>query len=292
MFRGAFTALVTPFASDGSVDEHALERLVQHQLNGGIDGLALFDITGGETGLSLEERRLVLEIVQRETEGHCFTMAGAFAAETSNAIEIAVEMDWVGVDGILAAAPQDAKADRGALVEHFRRLADVVQTPVIVSNVPGRTETVLDPETLAALAEHDNIRGLYDASGDLELLSSVLASADERFTVLSGDDETTLSATSLGVEGAISNVSNVVPRHWTRLIDNALHGLTEQARALHDELSPLMSETRTVAAVKAALAMMGLADEHCRLPHAPINDTRRAAVAHALAELELTGKST
>ena len=290
MFRGTFTALVTPFRSDGALDEDALVRLVERQLESGIDGLVFFGTTGEEASLTLDERRRTIELVQKRAEGHMFLIAGAFDNVTERAVTLAREMDWLGVDAILSVVPYYTRPNQAGIIEHFRRIADAVESPVILSNAPGRVATGLEAETVATLSEHDNIRGLDESSGDLDFVSRVLAATDEDFGVFSGEDTLTLPMIALGADGAFSLVSNQVPEKMGKLVAASLEGNVIEARELHYELFDLMLvnyvETNPIP-VKAALAMMGLIEEHYRLPLVPLDDDKRDTVRNVLTELDL-----
>lgn len=288
MFRGTFTALVTPFRSSGELDEAAVVRLLERQLESGIDGLILCGTTGEEASLTLEERRRLVEIVQKRAEGHIFTVAGAFENTTDRAVRLAQEMDWVGVDAILSVVPYYVRPNQTGIVEHFRRIADAVETPVILSNVPARTGTALAAETVAVLSEHHNIRGLDESSGDLHFVSRVLAETDEDFALFAGEDTLALPMIALGADGAFSVVSNEAPEKMTALVEAALEGRIDDAREVHYELFDLMTANevdRNPIPVKAALAMMGLIEEQYRLPLVRLVEKDRAAVRSALAEL-------
>ena len=233
MFRGTFTALVTPFRSDGTLDEDALVRLVERQLESGIDGLVFFGTTGEEASLTLDERRRTIELVQKRAEGHMFVVAGAFDNVTERAVTLARAMDWLGVDAILSVVPYYTRPNQAGIIEHFRRIADTVDSPVILSNAPGRVATGLEAESVAILSEHDNIRGLDESSGDLDFLSRVLAATDEDFGVFSGEDTLTLPMLTLGADGAFSLVSNQVPEKMGKLVAASLEGNVIEARELH-----------------------------------------------------------
>jgi 4-hydroxy-tetrahydrodipicolinate synthase len=290
VLRGTFTALVTPFRGDGSLDEEALVRLVELQLEAGVDGLVFFGTTGEEAALTLDERRRIIELVQKSAEGHLFVVAGAFHNVTEHAISLAREMDWLGVDAILSVVPYDTRPNQEGIIEHFRRIADAVDSPVILSNAPGRVATALEAESVAILAEHDNIRGLDESSGDLDFLSSVIAVTDEEFGIFSSEDTLTLPMIALGADGAFSLVSNEAPARMAKLVEASLEGNFTEARELHYELFELMRvnyiETNPIP-VKAALAMMGLIEERFRLPLVPPDDANRDAVKRILLGLDL-----
>jgi len=290
MFRGTFTALVTPFRSDGSLDEEALVRLVERQLDSGVDGLVLFGTTGEEAALTMDERRRTVELVQKRAEGHVFVVAGAFHHVTERAVSLAQEMDWLGVDAILSVVPYYTRPNQRGIIAHFRRIADAVDSPVILSNAPGRAAVALEAETVATLAEHGNIRGLDESSGDLDFLSRVLAAVDEDFGVFSGEDTLTFPMIVLGAHGAFSLVSNEAPAEMRELVAASIDGKLDEARKRHYELFDLMManyvDTNPIP-VKAALTMMGLIEESYRLPLVPLADDRRTVLKQALVDLDL-----
>ncbi len=181
MFRGTFTALVTPFRADGTLDEDGVVRLLERQLKSGVQGLVLCGTTGEEASLTLGERKRLVEIVQKRAEGHIFIVASASDNITERAVKLAQEMDWLGVDAIMSVVPYFIRPNQAGILEHFRRIADAVQTPLIVSNAPARAGTGLEADTVALLAEHGNIRGIDESSGDLDFLSNILAATDVRY---------------------------------------------------------------------------------------------------------------
>ena len=209
---------------------------------------------------------------------------------TERAVTLAREMDWLGVDAILSVVPYYTRPNQAGIIEHFRRIADAVDTPVILSNAPGRVATGLDAESVAILSAHHNIRGLDESSGDLDFVSRVLALTDEDFGVFSGEDTLALPMIALGADGAFSLVSNEVPEKMGKLVEASLEGNVIEARELHYQLFDLMQvnyiDTNPMP-VKAALAMMGLIEEHYRLPLVPLDDDGREAVRRALAGLDL-----
>ncbi len=290
MFRGTFTALVTPFRGDGSLDEDALVRLVELQLESGIDGLVFFGTTGEEASLTMNERRRIIELVQKRAEGHLYVVAGAFHNVTEHAVSLAREMDWLGVDAILSVVPYYTRPNQAGIIEHFRRVADAVDCPVILSNAPGRVATALEADSVAILAEHPNIRGLDESSGDLDFVSSVIAVTDEDFGVFSGEDTLTLPMIALGADGAFSLVSNEAPEKTGKLVEASLEGNLTEARELHYELFELMRvnyiDTNPIP-VKAALTMMGLIEDNYRLPLLPLASDQREVMRGMLAELDL-----
>ena len=290
MFRGTFTALVTPFRADGTLDEEGVVRLLERQLQSGVQGIVLCGTTGEEASLTLGERKRVVEIVQKRTEGHIYTVASASDNITERAVKLAREMDWLGVDAILSVVPYFIRPNQAGIVEHFRRIADAVQTPLILSNAPGRAGAGLEADTVALLAEHENIRGIDESSGDFDFLSNILAATDEEFGVFAGEDTLTLPMIALGADGAFSLVSNEVPEKMSALVDAALEGRIADAHDLHYELFDLMTinyvDSNPIP-VKAALAMLGLIEENYRLPLLPIDDEKREQIKEVLLALDI-----
>ncbi len=290
MFRGTFTALLTPFRADGTLDADGVVRLLERQLKSGVQGIVLCGTTGEEASLTLDERKRLVEIVQKRAEGHVYTVASASDNITERAVKLAQEMDWLGVDAIMSVVPYFIRPNQAGILEHFRRIADAVQTPLIVSNAPARAGTGLEADTVALLAEHDNIRAIDESSGDLDFLSNILAATDEDFGVFAGEDSLTLPMIALGADGAFSLVSNEVPGKMSALVDAALEGRLAEARDLHYELFELMTinyvDSNPIP-VKAALAMMGLIEDNYRLPLLSIDDAKREQIKKALVELHV-----
>lgn len=294
-WQGAFTALVTPFQADGALDEERLSGLVDFQLGSGTDGLVLLSATGEEAALREEERRLIVEIVQDQVQGRVPVMAGAFSGSTDGALELAKEMERLGVDAILAVVPSNSKLDREGILEHFLRIADGLRIPVVLSNLPAGTGSHLGSEVILRLAEHGNICGIDEASGHLELGMAVLSEGPDNFSVFSGKDELTLPMMALGGDGAFSVVSNEVPALVKQIVSEALAGHFAEARALHYRILGLVRanalETDPIP-VKAALAMMGLIEESYRPPLARLAPEERQALRKELVKLQLVEEET
>ena len=228
--------------------------------------------------------------MQKRAEGHIYTVASASDNITERTIKLAREMDWLGVDAIMSVVPYFIRPNQAGIVEHFRGIADAVQTPLILSNAPGRAGEGLEADTVALLAEHDNIRGIDESSGDLEFLSNILAATDEDFAIFAGEDTLTLPMIALGADGAFSLISNEVPDKMSALVDAALEGRLTEARDLHYELIDLMTINyvdRNPIPVKAALAMMGLIEDHYRPPLLAIDSAKREQIKKALVELDV-----
>lgn len=284
---GCGTAIVTPFAPDGSVDVEALRKLAAWQVEEGIDFLVPCGSTGEAQTLSAEERMLVVRTVVETVAGRVPVMAGATHNDTREAVAEARRMSGLGVTWLLSATPYYNKPTPEGLVQHFTAVADAATVPVCLYNVPGRTAVNLRPETVLRLAEHPNIRGIKEASGDLPQVQHLLLGRPDGFAVLSGEDNLTLAVMAAGGDGLISVASNEIPALMTRLVQLARRGRMAEARELFYQALPLLEanflETNP-APVKAALAAMGRIGNRLRLPLVPLSEPRRAPLLAALRE--------
>ena len=284
--RGCGTALVTPFDRGGSIDEQALRRLVQFQLREGIDFLVPCGTTGETPTLEHDEYLEVIRAVVAETGGKVPVIAGVGGNNTKKVVELAREVERLGVQGILSVAPYYNKPTQEGLCQHFKAIAESSAVPVVLYNVPGRTSSNLEPATVARLSRVPNIVGIKEASGSITQQMEVLNSVAPGFRVLSGDDAFTFPLMALGGVGVISVASNEIPGPMTRLVRLLREGRYDEARKLNAELLPLMQanfiETSPIP-VKAALAMMGLIEEAYRLPLVPMKSENRAKLEKVLA---------
>ncbi len=283
--RGCGTALVTPFARDGSVDVEALRRLVKFQLSEGIDFLVPCGTTGETPTLEHEEYMGVLRVVMEETAGKVPIIAGVSGNSTRKVCWLAQEVEKLGITGILSAAPYYNKPTQEGLFQHFRALAESVALPIVLYNVPGRTSSNIEPATVARLAELPNIAAIKEASGNITQQMEVLRRIPPTVRIFSGDDAFTFPLMALGGAGVISVASNEIPGRMTRLAHLCLEGKFEEARQLHFRLLPLMQanflETNPIP-VKAALAMMGKIEEIYRLPLVAMKPENRAKLQEVL----------
>jgi len=284
-FQGTGTALVTPFHSDGSIDESALRRLVDHQVRGGIDMIVPCGTTGEGATLEPEEADRVLKIVIEETKGRALVVLGAGSNDTKKAVKGAERALRLGADAVLSVGPYYNKPTQNGYYEHFKAVAEV-GCPVVVYNVPSRTGSNIEAGTMLRLAELPHIVATKEASGNLAQMMEILRNRPPEFRVLAGDDGLALPLIALGGDGLISVVSNETPRMMTDLVNAALAGDFARARELHYKLLPLMAanfvESNPIP-VKAVLAMMGLIEENYRLPMVPLSEVHRAPL-HKLAE--------
>jgi 4-hydroxy-tetrahydrodipicolinate synthase len=277
--RGCGTALVTPFSQDGAVDENALRNLVAWQVESGIDFLVPCGTTGETPTLTHDEWLRVIDVTIEVVAGRVPIVAGATSNSTHEAVVKAKEVaSRTGVNAILTASPYYNKPTQEGQYRHFRAIAEAVDKPVILYNVPGRTSANLEPATLARLTEIANIVGVKEASGNMTQIAEVLNSVPETFIVLSGDDAVTLPVIALGGVGVISVASNEIPREMSEMTRAALNNDWIAARTIHRKYLALMQANFIESSplpVKAVLAMMGKIEEVYRLPLLPMRrDTR------------------
>lgn len=290
MFRGVGTALITPFQSDGTLDEAALTRFVDWQITEGVNFLVPCGTTGENPTLSADEHRRVVELTVLAANGRVPVLAGAGSNSTARAVALSVEAVDLGADGILTITPYYNKPTPDGLLRHFGAQAEAVEKtkpgfPMIMYNVPGRTGLNMTAETTLRMArEIPNIIGVKEASGSMEQILSILRDRAEGFLVLSGDDAWTLPLLAVGAEGVISVASNEVPRLMRQMVDR-------RDIAMHNRLLPLLTGNfieSNPGPAKAALRMMGvLESDTVRPPLAPMTAANRDRMRAILEECEL-----
>lgn len=284
MFKGCGTALITPFRQDLSLDETAMRRLVERQVKAGIDFLVPCGTTGESPTLTRAEHLRVVEITLEVSKGKVPVIAGAGGYNTAEVIELARELEHMGVDGILSVTPYYNKPTQEGLYQHYKAIARAVKLPIIVYNVQGRTGVNVETPTLKRLAEIDNVVGVKEASGNIGQMAAVCHNLPADFAILSGDDAITIPLIALGGRGLISVASNEIPAEMTKLTNLAMAGDFAGARAVQKAWFPLLEvnfvESNPVP-VKAAMAMMGLIEPVYRLPMCPpqpVNEAKIEAV--------------
>jgi len=289
-FAGAGTALVTPFTRAGDLDEAALRRLVKRQVEGGIDVLVPCGTTGESATLTADEQKRVIAITLEEAGGKIPVLAGAGSNDTRVAVEKAKAAAALGADGILSVAPYYNKPTPEGFYRHFAAVADGSPVPIVYYNVPGRTGSNIDVKTQLRLADHANVAGVKEASGNFGQIMDLLRDRPAQFEVLSGDDVYTLPLMALGAEGVISVVANQVPGPMHDLVAACSRGDFAEARRIHNRLLRLMNlnfvESNPVP-VKASLALLGFCEESYRLPLCPPTEATRDALRAALREVEV-----
>jgi 4-hydroxy-tetrahydrodipicolinate synthase len=286
--QGCGTALVTPFTDRGEVDYPALRALVEWQIAEGIDFLVPCGSTGEAQTLDEAERERVVAMVVETAAARVPVMAGATSNDTSRAVAEARRMCRVGADYILTATPYYNKPSQGGLYRHFSAVADASTRPICLYNVPGRTAVNLQPSVALQLAEHANVMGIKEASGDLAQIMQILRARPEGFSVLSGDDWLAFAVVTAGGDGLVSVASNEVPGPMRAMVAQLLSGDLDRAREWHYRLLPLMEANfleSNPAPVKAALALAGRIRNELRLPLVPVTEKTRATLATVLKDL-------
>jgi 4-hydroxy-tetrahydrodipicolinate synthase len=286
--EGVYTALVTPMKDDGKVDEKALRRLVDFQIEGGVSGLVPIGTTGESPTLDGEECKEVIRIVVEQARGRVPVIAGAGSNCTSEAVEYARDAKEVGAVATLQVAPYYNKPTNAGFLAHFRAIADAVDLPMIIYNIASRTGKNIDTPTMLELAGHRNIVAVKEASGDIAQMMDLISRKPADFTVLSGDDNLVLPLMVLGGAGVISVASNIAPDRLSKMVGAALKGDWSAARKMHYELLPLFKiifiETNPNP-IKAAMAMKGMMKEVYRLPMCPMSANNRDALSATLKDL-------
>ena len=273
MFSGAFTALVTPF-KNGEVDVETLESLVEFQIEGGINGLVPCGTTGESPTLSEEEDRLVIETVVRVTNGRVPVVAGTGSNNTASAIKYTKMAEEVGADGSLQVAPYYNKPTQEGLFRHYAAIAENTSLPLVLYNIPGRTNVTIAPETIAQLSEIPNIVGVKESTLSMNMVSDIRRLCGEEFDILSGDDPMTLPLMALGGTGVVSVASNIAPGAVSDMVAAMNSGDLTRGREVHYRLLPLIRalsvETNPIP-IKAAASLLGLCSDELRLPLVPMS---------------------
>ncbi|HEX6859337.1 MAG TPA: 4-hydroxy-tetrahydrodipicolinate synthase [Caulobacteraceae bacterium] len=285
-FKGAITALVTPFR-DGQVDEETFTALVERQIAAGIHGLVPVGTTGEGSTLTHEEHHRVVELCVNVAGGRVPVIAGAGSNSTVEAIGLASHAKAVGADAVLMVTPYYNRPSQEGLYRHFMAVADAVQIPIFIYNVPGRTSVDISNETLARLATHPNIVGIKDATGDLARASQQRLMCGDQWVMLSGDDPTALGYVAHGGQGCISVTSNVAPDGMASFFNALLNKDYETALYWQDRLIRLHKALfldASPAPTKWALAKLGLCSDAVRLPIAPCAEAVQPAILEAMHE--------
>jgi len=288
MFTGAMVALVTPF-DEGGIDFETLDELIDFQLDNGIDAIVPVGTTGESPTLSHEEHKEVIARVVKRVGGAVPVIAGAGSNSTAEAIGLTAYSKKTGADATLQVCPYYNKPTQEGFYQHFKAIADEVDLPMVLYNIPGRCGAGMTPETIARLAEHDNIVAIKEATGSLDQASEIAMRCD--ITIISGDDSLTLPLASVGGKGVISVVANIVPADVKALTDLILEGDLVSARQWHRKLFALSKNMLTLATnpipIKAAMAMLDMCSDEMRLPMTPLDEDKKGTLRQTLAEYGL-----
>jgi 4-hydroxy-tetrahydrodipicolinate synthase len=290
-FQGTATAIITPFKKDGSIDEPALRRFVDFQIQGGVEALVPVGTTGENPTLNTNEQRRVIEIVMDQANKRVKIFAGAGSNNTTEVIEKTKIVKQLGADAALVVGPYYNKPTQNGYFQHFKAIADAVDIPLIIYNVPGRTGGNIEAATMIKMAEEiPNIVMAKEASGNLAQIMEIARNCPKHFSILSGDDALAYPMIALGCDGCISVVANEVPKEFSNLMRLCLKGDWTEALKLQYRLLPLMNinfiESSPIP-VKTALAMMGMIEEVFRLPLVTIAESNRVKLWKVLEELKL-----
>ncbi|MGD0571417.1 MAG: 4-hydroxy-tetrahydrodipicolinate synthase [Sedimentisphaerales bacterium] len=288
MFAGAMTALITPFR-DGQVDFDTLDELIEFQIEGGIDGIVPVGTTGECPTLSHDEHKKVIERVVKTVAGQVPVIAGAGSNSTAEAIELTAFAKKIGADATLQVDPYYNKPTQEGFYQHFKAIAEEVDLPIILYDIPGRCGAGMTVDTIVRLSEIENIVGIKDATGQMDHVSEIATRCN--MTILSGDDSLTLPIAAVGGKGVISVVSNIAPADVKALTDAILESDFTSALKWHKKLFALSRGMLSLASnpipVKAAMAMMNLSDEEMRLPLVPMEESKKALLRKTLQEYGL-----
>lgn len=290
-FRGLGIALITPFRTDGSIDEAALVRLVEYQIKNGADFLCIMGTTAETPTLTRDEKRWLRDTLVERVAGRVPLLMGCGGNCTAAVVEELQQTDWTGIDGVLSVCPMYNKPSQEGLYQHFRAIANASPVPVVLYNVPGRTGVNMTAETTLRLAgDFENIVAIKEASGNITQMDDIIKHKPEGFDVISGDDGITFPLITLGAVGVISVIGNALPREFSRMVRLALRG--DYAPALHihhqfAELFKLLFVDGNPAGVKAMLHAMGMIENQLRLPLVPTRLTTMEQISDILRELNI-----
>lgn len=287
-FRGTGTAIVTPFTPAGEIDYIALERLLDYQIQGGVEMIVPLGSTGENPTITAKERQEYFQFVIEFVDKRALVVAGTGTNDTRSTVANTEEAFRLGADGALVVTPYYNKPTPDGLIEHFKAAGDV-GIPVIMYNVPSRTGLNMNAETTLRAAEIENVVAVKEASADLAQCMQIIRNAPKDFALLSGEDNLTVPLMVVGAKGVISVTSNVVPNEFSRMVRFALDGKFAEAKAIHYELLELMKimfVESNPGPVKAALAMMGIIAENYRLPLVPVKPENRKKIKEVLIQLD------
>ncbi len=285
MFTGTYTAIVTPF-KNGKIDFASLERLVALQVKAGVDGIVPVGTTGESPTVNYEEHIEIIAATVKFARGRLKVIAGTGGNSTSEAIYLTEEAEKVGADGSLQVAPYYNKPTQEGVYQHFKKVARSTGLPLVLYSIPGRCGIEIGIDTLARLAsECKTIVGLKEAGGNADRVSQLRAALGPKFDLLSGDDSLTLPFMAVGAQGVISVASNVIPKEVVRMVNAFARGDSKAALKLHHTYYPLFKDLfieSNPGPVKAALSLMGLINDECRLPMVPVSAKSREVLRATL----------
>jgi 4-hydroxy-tetrahydrodipicolinate synthase len=289
IFTGSLIAIVTPFRK-GKLDERAFGDLIEWQIANGTNGIVPCGTTGESATLTHEEHHRVVKLTVEVAKRRVPVIAGTGSNSTDEAISLTKHAKEAGADGALLITPYYNKPTQEGLYRHYKAVAEAVEIPQILYNIPSRTGVNMLPATIARLAVMKNIVGVKEGSGSVQQASEIAQTCGDRLTVLAGDDALTLPMMAVGAKGVITVTANVMPKEMAQLVASFLAGRIDEARQIHFKLSPLFAalffETNPIP-VKEALGMMGKIDPELRLPLCPMGTDNRNQLARIMKEMQL-----
>lgn len=291
MFKGVYTAIITPFKEDESIDEESLKKLIDFNIENGVAGIVPCGTTGESPTLNYEEHERVIKLVIEHVNERVLVIAGTGSNCTKEAINLSKHAEEAGANALLLVNPYYNKPTQEGLYRHFKAIANSVKIPCIVYNIKGRTGVNVETPTLMRLAnECENIVAVKEASGDINQMKDVISQRPEGFDVLSGDDGITLELIKAGGDGVISVASNIAPGKMSNMVKAALDGNMEEAENLNEELAPLFEfefiETNPIP-IKYMLSLRGMCNEVYRLPMCELRPENKEKVNQVVQDLKL-----
>ena len=287
IFKGMATAIVTPMTADG-IDYEALGRFIDFQIENGINAIVVMGTTGENATIEPADQKEVIRFTVEKVAKRVPVIAGTGTNNTAHVLHNTKNACEVGADAVLVVTPYYNKATQNGLIQHFTTIADASEVPVILYNVPGRTGCGLQPKTVAKLAEHPNIVGLKEATGNMAQMVELMRLCGDKIDIYSGEDALTVPMMAMGGAGTISVLSNVAPKESVAMTDACLAGDYTAAAKMQCDLLPLIdalfSEVNPIPA-KAAVSAMGYGEEHLRLPLTPMEDSTRAKLYEEMRKL-------
>lgn len=274
-FRGTGVAIVTPFKANNEVDFEGLENVTNHIINGKCEYIVILGTTGETATLNKQEKQQVVDTIKRVNNGRVPLVMGIGGNNTAEILETIAHFDFTGFDAVLSVSPYYNKPNQQGLIHHYTAIADACPVPVILYNVPGRTGSNMTAATTLTLAQHPNIIGMKEASGNMEQCMAIIKNKPDDFLVISGDDALTLPLIGAGMDGVISVIANAYPADWSEMVRLALAGDFVAARKLHYKLLDLsitIFADGSPGGIKELLNYMNICGTHVRLPLYPVND--------------------
>lgn len=287
MIKGSIVALITPFDETGNVNYDKLRELIDFHISNDTDGILVLGTTGETPGLTDEEQEEIVRVAVEQSAGRVPIIANSGTNSTEKSLAKSIKYEKMGVDGLLVITPYYNKPNRSGMIEHFYKIADNVNIPIYIYNVPGRTGICISEDIVGELAEHPNIAGIKEASGDISYVAKLSKYISDDFSIYSGNDDITVALMSMGAVGAISVWANLMPKHVHEMTHAFLEGRTNDAKRTQlyylNLINALFCETNPVP-IKEIMNMAGMHVGGCRLPLGRISNANRRVLARLLQE--------